>query len=144
VTLVGHSLGGVVAWWVAQRHPDLVAATFLEGPPLFLGTAQELAASGFLATFSRMRRGILELRAADMSAREIAAQIGVLPVQRHPLILLRDTVTDDVIDATGFAFRWLDVTVFDSVLDGAMMTRAGRWCPRPGALPGHPSPRGCP
>lgn len=122
VTLVGHSLGGVVAWWVAQRHPDLVAAAFLEDPPLFLGMAQEFAASRFLTTFSRMRRGILELRTADMSARDIAAQIGVLPVQRDPLILLRDTVTDDVIDAMGFAFRWLDVTVLDSALDGAMMT----------------------
>ncbi len=33
--LVGHSLGGVVAWTVAQRHPDLIAAAFLEDPPLF-------------------------------------------------------------------------------------------------------------
>jgi pimeloyl-ACP methyl ester carboxylesterase len=28
--LVGHSLGGVLAWWVAQSHPDLVAAALLE------------------------------------------------------------------------------------------------------------------
>ena len=27
--LVGHSLGGVAAWWVAQRRPDLIAAAFL-------------------------------------------------------------------------------------------------------------------
>jgi esterase len=35
--LVGHSLGGVVAWWVAQRHPELVVAAFLEDPPLYMG-----------------------------------------------------------------------------------------------------------
>ena len=39
--LVGHSLGGVVAWWVAQRHPELVAAAFLEDPPLYMGEAAE-------------------------------------------------------------------------------------------------------
>src|SRR5215471_2514910 len=27
--LVGHSLGGVVAWWVAQKQPDHVTAAFL-------------------------------------------------------------------------------------------------------------------
>jgi pimeloyl-ACP methyl ester carboxylesterase len=36
--LVGHSLAGVVAWWVAQRHPELVTAAFLEDPPLCSGT----------------------------------------------------------------------------------------------------------
>ena len=35
--LVGHSLGGCVAWWVAQRHPELVSAAFLEDPPLYFG-----------------------------------------------------------------------------------------------------------
>ena len=35
--LVGHSLGGVVAWWVAQHHPRLVTAAFLEDPPLLAG-----------------------------------------------------------------------------------------------------------
>ena len=28
--LVGNSLGGVVSWWVAQNHPELVAAALLE------------------------------------------------------------------------------------------------------------------
>lgn len=35
--LVGHSLGAVVAWWVAQNQPELVRAAFLEDPPLYLG-----------------------------------------------------------------------------------------------------------
>src|SRR5919107_14938 len=39
--LVGHSLGGVAAWWVAQRHPQLVAPAFLEDPPLYMGEPAE-------------------------------------------------------------------------------------------------------
>src|SRR3954452_12089757 len=35
--LPGHSLGGVVAWTVAQRHPELVTAVLLEDPPLYYG-----------------------------------------------------------------------------------------------------------
>ena len=32
--VVGNSLGGVIAWWLAQNHPDLVTAALLEDPPL--------------------------------------------------------------------------------------------------------------
>jgi pimeloyl-ACP methyl ester carboxylesterase/predicted SnoaL-like aldol condensation-catalyzing enzyme len=35
VVLVGFSLGGLVAWTIAQQRPDLVRAVFLEEPPLF-------------------------------------------------------------------------------------------------------------
>ena len=35
--LVGHSLGGVAAWWAAQRLPELVLGAFLEDPPLYRG-----------------------------------------------------------------------------------------------------------
>jgi pimeloyl-ACP methyl ester carboxylesterase len=33
--IVGFSLGGVVAWRLAQRRPDLVQAVFLEDPPFY-------------------------------------------------------------------------------------------------------------
>ena len=39
--VVGHSLGGVVAWWLAQCHPELVVAAFLEHPPLYMGEPTE-------------------------------------------------------------------------------------------------------
>ena len=45
--LVGHSLGGVVAWWLAQKHPGHVIAAFLEDPPLFAAEASE----AFLASY---------------------------------------------------------------------------------------------
>ena len=35
--LVGHSLGGVAAWSVAQPAPELVRGAFLEDPPLYGG-----------------------------------------------------------------------------------------------------------
>lgn len=35
--LVGHSLGGIVAWTVARRRPGLVRAALLEDPPLAPG-----------------------------------------------------------------------------------------------------------
>ena len=49
--LVGHSLGGVVAWSVAQRHSELVVASFLEDPPLYYGEREEHEDNGALPVF---------------------------------------------------------------------------------------------
>src|SRR4051794_7611893 len=35
--VVGHSLGGVAAWWAARLVPELVLGAFLEDPPLYMG-----------------------------------------------------------------------------------------------------------
>ena len=64
--LVGHSLGGVVAWWVAQRHPELVAAAFLEDPPLYMGEPAEHEHNGAVPLFRdhpRRRRALEGARA---------------------------------------------------------------------------------
>ena len=65
--LVGHSLGGVVAWWVAQRHPELVAAAFLEDPPLYMGEPAEHELNGavpHLPGHPRHRRALEGARAS--------------------------------------------------------------------------------
>src|SRR4029077_5121358 len=41
--VVGHSLGAVTAWTVAQRRADLVIAALLEAPPLYFGEPEEFA-----------------------------------------------------------------------------------------------------
>src|SRR5919202_6772164 len=54
--LVGHSLGGVTAWWVAQNAPELVVAAFLEDPPLFMGEPAEHERNAAVAVFSVIRQ----------------------------------------------------------------------------------------
>jgi pimeloyl-ACP methyl ester carboxylesterase len=122
VTFVGHSLGGVVAWWISQHRPDRVTAALLVDPPLLLGTVDEFSRSPFHTTFSRLRSGITALRTAELTAEEIAEQIGELPVNRSSAMTLRDQITSDALDAMAFSYRWLDVAVLDSILNGQMMT----------------------
>ena len=64
--LVGHSLGGVAAWSVAQQAPELVRGAFLEDPPLYRGEPEGHAtqhsdpalprAGGARATLAGLRR----------------------------------------------------------------------------------------
>ena len=121
VTFVGHSLGGVVAWWVAQCHPHRVAAALLVDPPLLLGSRDEFGRSTFHTTFSRLRMGIGDLRASGLTAEGIAKQIGWLPVSRDPVVPLREHISEDALEAMAFSYRWLDLAVLDSVLNGQMM-----------------------
>ena len=51
--LVGHSLGGVAAWWAAQRVPELVLGAFLEDPPLYRGEPAGHAANEAISHFLR-------------------------------------------------------------------------------------------
>ncbi len=62
--IVGHSLGGVVAWWVAQNHPELVTAVLLEDPPLLAAETPEGDAGRFRDVFHTVRATILDHRDA--------------------------------------------------------------------------------
>jgi pimeloyl-ACP methyl ester carboxylesterase len=77
--LVGHSLGGVVAWTVAQRHPDLIAAAFLEDPPLFFADPAEAPTNAALPMFAALRAAVLDWRDAGLSHEEVAARIASAP-----------------------------------------------------------------
>src|SRR4051812_22105246 len=79
--LAGHSLGGVVAWTVAQQRPDLVTGLFLEDPPLFMGGAAEHAANPGIPAFMQMRENTARWQAAGASAEEVTRDLAaqVLP-----------------------------------------------------------------
>jgi pimeloyl-ACP methyl ester carboxylesterase len=68
--LVGHSLGGVVAHVVAQRHPELVLGLFEEDPPLYFCDHQLFQSSIFAEVFAILERETRDLQGhrADLEA----------------------------------------------------------------------------
>ncbi len=62
-TVVGHSLGGVVAVALAQARPDLVTALFLEDPPLYEGDDARRAASPTAKFFPALVAAVRERQA---------------------------------------------------------------------------------
>ena len=77
--LVGHSLGGAVAWTVAQRRPELVRAAFLEDPPPYMGEPEEYARNASIADFVRMREEVVAWRAAGTSEEAVVEQLRARP-----------------------------------------------------------------
>ncbi|MDA0167472.1 alpha/beta hydrolase [Solirubrobacter taibaiensis] len=105
--IVGHSLGGVTAWTVAQRRPELVTKLFLEDPPLFGGEPEIHAASTSIRHFVDQQAAVRVWQARGATEAEIEAEL-----------VLDGTQTPDAIAAHAYALRHLDPEVLDRVIDG--------------------------
>ena len=117
--LVGHSLGGVVAFYVAQQRPDLVRGVLLEDPPLYLGDADE--PSGVAAFFPAVRQMLRTMREQKAPITEYLRTLEAAPALSG---------AGSMADALGregamaFAEAWsrLDPEVFTPAIDGGALS----------------------
>jgi pimeloyl-ACP methyl ester carboxylesterase len=118
---VGNSLGGVIAWWLAQNHPELVSAALLEDPPLFAGETPEDEAGRFRDVFHAVRAVILECRQGGLSEDETAEHIATIrwgPPGSPPL---GELLTDDGLATLAFGYQRLDIGVIEGAIDGTTL-----------------------
>ncbi|MDA0184829.1 alpha/beta hydrolase [Solirubrobacter phytolaccae] len=110
--VVGHSLGGVVAWTVAQQRPELVTQLFMEDPPLFMGEPDEHAQNPAIPHFHEQQAAVRTWQAAGTSEAQIeadlAAEYGTVQ-------------TPEALASRAYALRHLDPEVLDRVLDGSTL-----------------------
>ncbi|MBX5443463.1 MAG: alpha/beta fold hydrolase [Solirubrobacteraceae bacterium] len=111
--LVGHSLGGVVAWTVAQRRPDLVAGAFLEDPPLYLGEPAEHERNGAVPIFQAMLERAARWHEQGLSPEAAAEEIAAPP--------LGPTLAPDAPLARARALLSMDPGVLEGAIDGSTL-----------------------
>lgn len=129
VSLAGHSLGGVVAWTVAQRRPELVTAAFLEDPPLYMGEPSEHAASDAVPVAREVRdligrwqrEGIEEAAAVEFLASQ--------PFGPDPARTIGEAYAADATTARASAWLALDVELIDPMIDGSLLAAADTTSP---------------
>ena len=119
--LVGHSLGGVVAWTVAQRHPELIAGAFLEDPPLFFADPAEAPTNEALAMFEALRAAVLSWRDEGLSHDEVAARIAQAPGG--------DQLADGVAHVRARHLMTMDMGVLDAAIDNTTLADADLLAP---------------
>lgn len=119
--LVGHSLGGTVAWWLAQNHPELVAAAFLEDPPLLQGDMGAPENAPTRQRFELMREAVLADRRAGRSEPEIAQRLAAAPAGPPGTPSLGELAFEDAVAANAFGQHRLDVGVIDGAIDGSTL-----------------------
>jgi pimeloyl-ACP methyl ester carboxylesterase len=115
--LVGHSLGGVAAWWVAQRRPDLVAAAFLEDPPLFMGEPEEHERNEIAKLFPLMRDRAVQWQRDGLGVDAAAAEIGAAPFTPDGSVRMRDAVCEDALASRAQAQLAMDPEVLTAAAD---------------------------
>jgi len=103
-TVVGHSLGGVVAVALARMRPDLVNAIFLEDPPLFEGDAARRAASPTAKFFPALVAAVRERQARQAGAEDYRS-------------LVVETAPDEVEVRCKSLVMW-DPTTMDAAIEG--------------------------
>ena len=122
--VVGNSLGGVVAWWVAQNHPDLVTAALLEDPPLLAGETPEPEVKRFRDVFHAVKAVIIESRERGLTEEETAQHIGTIRWGPPGAPALGKILTDDGLATMTFGYRRLDIGVIEGAIDGSTLAAA--------------------
>jgi esterase len=115
--LGGHSLGGVVAWWVAQRHPELVVAAFLEDPPLYMGEPAEHERNGAVPIFQVLLDTVARWKAEGIGADAAAAQLAAAPFGADRSRTAAEGLSDDVPAARAEALLQMDPGVLEGAAD---------------------------
>jgi pimeloyl-ACP methyl ester carboxylesterase len=115
--LVGHSLGGVAAWWVAQRRPELVAAAFLEDPPLYMGEPAEHERNEIGRLFPLIRDQAAAWQRDGVDVATAAAQIADAPFMAGGSARMRDAVHEDALRSRAEALLAMDPEVLTGGAD---------------------------
>jgi pimeloyl-ACP methyl ester carboxylesterase len=116
--LVGHSLGGVVAWSVAQQRPELVTRVFLEDPPLYMGEPAAHAENQAIPIFAQTRDAIARWRRDGTGVEDVQARLAAMPFLDGTA---GDAMHADALAARAYSLLRLDPEVIDRILDGSLL-----------------------
>lgn len=112
--VIGHSLGGMTAAALAQRHPDLVRAMVLEDPPL--GAVRRLEGNTLMDGFRLMRESIPRLQDKGVPVDALASSLAKAPSAVGTPF--GELLHPDALTTMAAAMLEVDATVLDPVLDG--------------------------
>jgi esterase len=118
--LVGHSLGGVSAFHVAQHRPELVTGVFLEDPPLFLGDKATFDTTPYATVFSIVQAAVRRWQAEGAGTAQVAEQLANAPSMTGAGTLGEEN-NDDALAAMAEGYTLLDPAVYDSAIDDSAL-----------------------
>jgi pimeloyl-ACP methyl ester carboxylesterase len=121
-TVVGHSLGGVLAFCIARARPRMVKAVLLEDPPLFRGDG-ETPPAGVAAFFPMLRQVLADVQSGEAPVDGLVAMLHSIPAM-NGAGTLADVLGPDAARAQAQAWASVDPDVFTPAIDNSLLAGA--------------------
>lgn len=120
--IVGHSLGGVLGWALAQERPDLVRGVLAEDPPLYFGDDEVFRAAGMPDAVDAIRKITAGWRADGFDDQAAAAAFAEMDSAGPGTPPVRSVLTEEEISAQSHAFLVVDPEVQDRAYDNGLFS----------------------
>jgi len=117
--LLGHSLGGLVALWVAANAPHLLRGLVLSEPPLTTLQMPQFRETVMYASFVSLRSKLQHYYANGASLEQMITFVEQSPVDVKRTML--DVATPEAICARAIQLHQLDPAVLEPALDGTLL-----------------------
>lgn len=117
--LAGHSLGGLVAAWLAANDPDWVRGLFLIDPPLYMTQPPRFQLTPFYGYFVFIRDALRQHHAKRGTLDEMIAFVGQLPANDKQTML--DAAGAEAVRARAIELQRMDPAVLDPAIDGVIL-----------------------
>lgn len=118
--LAGHSLGGLVAAYIASRQPDLVYGLILEDPPFYTAQMPALKETHFYPLFRDVRKYLQSHHASAGTAQDIEGVVGQWRVGEEGSPSLNEVFGAEFVSRLALELHRSDPRVLDPVLDGTL------------------------
>ena len=117
--VAAHSLGGLVAVWVAATAPDWVRGIFLEDPPLYITQPPRLQQTIFYGLFIFLRDALRQHHAHGGTLDEMIPFVSQLPVNEKQTML--EAIGAEAVRARAIELQRMDPAILDPAIDGVLL-----------------------
>lgn len=116
--VAGHSLGGLIAVWLAGHVPQSLRGIFLADPGLYIMQMPRFRETGFYPYFATLRKYLRQYHAAGASLEDMIAYVGQSPVDGECTML--DVVGPGAVRERAVQLHQMDPAVLDPALEGIL------------------------
>lgn len=117
--VVGHSLGGVIAVWLAAHEPDWVHGLFLADPPLYITQPPRFQQTMFYGFFLFLRDALRQHHAKGGTLDEMIGFVSQLPANDKQTML--EVAGAEAVRLRAIELQRMDPAVLDPAIDGVIL-----------------------